>query len=80
MSKSTTVFNTSTHIKLDTHSPEEAANLISETKEKCALAIGRQLLKRKLITFETEENPGANAGERKISITGTISVSETKAE
>lgn len=74
MSKPTTVFKTVNHIKLDTHTPREVADMISESKEKCAQQLGLQLLKRKLIAFETEENPGANAGEHKISITGTITV------
>jgi hypothetical protein len=80
MSKSTTVFKIAQHIKLETHSQKEAEDLLHESQEKCAIGIGLQLLKRKLITFETEENPGANAGERKISITGTVIIGEPKAE
>lgn len=80
MSKTTTVFNTAKHIKLETQSTQEIADLIRGSQEKCAMAIGMQLLKRKLIAFETNEAPGANAGERKIAITGTVTIAEPKAE
>jgi len=80
MTKSSTVFNTVGFIKLDSWSPKEIEDMISESKEKCARTIGLQLLKRKLISFETEENPGSNTGERKISLTGTVIIGEPKEE
>jgi hypothetical protein len=80
MSKPTTVFKTAQHIKLESHTKKEADDIMRESQEKCAIGIGMQLLKRKLITFETEENPGENAGERKITVKGAISVTGQEGE
>jgi hypothetical protein len=74
--KSVIVFNSAQHIKSQDTTPLRADDMIRESCEKVALAIGRQLLKRNLITFETEESPGANAGERRIKIHGTVSVNK----
>jgi hypothetical protein len=70
----TGVFNSSKFIRRDADPEKIRQDQLQEAHEKVAVAIGRQLLKRGLINFEIGEAPGTNAGEKKITITGKISV------
>ena len=72
--KSITVFNTAKHIRSEQDLAGRSEEQIKESCEKVAISIGLQLLKRKLIKFETDENPGANAGEKQITIKGSINI------
>jgi len=75
-----TIYNVDRHVRRDSHTSEECAGLILSSQDKVAVAIGRQLLKRNLIKFETETIPGPNAGERRIVVKGEISVNIPKEE
>lgn len=78
--KTTTVFNVVQHVKKDSQTKEQDVDQARTSQEKVAVAIGRQLLKRKLITFETEGTPGSNAGERRITIKGSVVVMNPETE
>lgn len=80
MSKVETVFNMSTHVRNESHSKKQCDDMVAESTEKVALAIGRQLLKRGLIKMELEENPGPNAGEKKITLKGIVRAENPKTE
>ena len=74
MAKIESVYNASTHVTNESMSDKKVNDMKKEGREKVALAIGRQMLKRDLIKIEIEENPGANAGERKITVKGVARV------
>jgi len=69
-----TVYNTDKHVRQDSHSEKECSDMMALSRDKVAVAIGRQLLKRNLITFDTEEIPGPNAGEKRVVVKGVVSV------
>jgi hypothetical protein len=70
------MYNVAKFVKRDSDSAKEVEDRNAEAKEKVAIALGMQLLKRDLISFDTEEAPGPNAGERRIIIKGSVLVNK----
>lgn len=68
-----TAFNQSKFVKND-NNPGEKESLMITAREAVAVALGRQLLKRGLINFDIEEQPGPNAGQRRVTVKGSVSV------
>ena len=74
------IYNVDRFIISDSLSQKEKEDKMAESRERVALAIGRQLLKRGLIKFDAEHVPGPNAGERRIIVKGDIAVCKTEQE
>ena len=69
-----TVYNVDRHVRRETHTAEEREGLLAMGRDRVAVAIGRQMLKRGLIAFDTEEVQGPNAGEKRIIVKGVATV------
>lgn len=78
--KTQPVYNVDRHVRQDSHTKEECDSMMATSRDKVAVAIGRQLLKRDLIKFETGRIPGPNAGEARVVVKGIVVVNVAATE